>query len=296
MKSSHSFVSCPICNSRRNTLLYPANISKKYFDLPYKISSSDYGQHLDIFICSSCHTYFENVTKLQNAIKSHYRTLFDTDYEQGRPHRTLAFRRVLNKIRDIKSHGKLLDIGCATGAFLMEAKKHSYTVYGVEPSTWGSSIARKKYHLNVQTKSIENINFPDNYFDVVTLLDVIEHLYDPATTLKRISIMVKKGGLICVVTPNVSSLASKMLREKWWHIRPSHFFYFSPPTIKRLFKQAKLKIIVTRQYVWYLSLAYLLTRLLKLVGINFTIKSNMLDKIPISINLGDSMEIYAIKQ
>lgn len=287
---------CPLCSSDRLTLLYAGNIKKDYFDSQYKISSSEYGQHLDIFRCLNCNVVFENIAGLKKSINKHYKTLDDVAYEEERDNRARAFKRIISKLKEIKSSGKLLDIGCATGALLVEAQKQGYSTYGLEPSLWASKIAREKYHLNVKTGRVEDMRYSKNNFDIVTLLDVIEHLVRPDLIVQKVASVLKKGGVVCIVTPDFGSTASRILGERWWHVRPSHFYYFEHRIMRSLLEKAGFEIIISRQYKWYLSADYLMERFLKLVGIRWVVRSGMLSNITLGINLGDSMEIYAVKK
>lgn len=304
---------CPICKKKKLRLVYPANIKRDYFDKSYKrslkaslenefsssaykISGSEYGKHLDIFRCQECGVVFEETSLMREKILNYYSDWRDQVYEDERQNRTLAFKRIVSKIREFRPSGKLLDVGCATGTLLVEAKNSGYEVYGIESSFWASKIAQKKYHLNVTTGFIERSDFAEEYFDIVTLIDVIEHLYNPKLTLQKISRLIKKGGVICIVTPNIESFAAKVFREKWWHIRPCHFFYFSSKTMNALLKTTGFEIILFRTYKWYLSISYLFQRALKLLSFQKGLNIEILKKLTMGIDLRDSMEIYAVKK
>jgi 2-polyprenyl-3-methyl-5-hydroxy-6-metoxy-1,4-benzoquinol methylase len=287
---------CPICNKKRLYLVYPANIKKDYFDKSYLISGSEYGKHLDIYRCLRCGVVFEDMSLVREKIANFYQDLHDQAYEDERQNRTLAFKRIVSKIREFKPSGKLLDVGCATGSLLVEARNSGYDVYGIEPSSWASEIARKKYNLNVVAGCIEEKDFPREYFDIVTLIDVIEHLYEPKLALQKISRLIKEKGLICVVTPNIESFTARIFGEKWWHIRPSHFCYFPPKTMNALLKATGFEIIFLRTYKWYFSFSYLFQRVLRLLSFQRRLNFEILKKLTVGINLRDSMEVYAIKK
>jgi len=286
---------CPVCKERELSLLYPANIKKNYFIGSYLISGLDYGQHLDIYHCQKCGLVFERIDLLKREITNYYQNWQDSVYEEERANRAVSFRRIISKIKSLKPTGKLLDVGCATGALLIEAKKKGYEVYGIESSSWASEIARGKYGLNVTTGFIEGSEFSRNSFDIVTMVDVIEHFQEPGVSLQKIFRLLKKDGLICVVTPNIESFAAKIFGERWWHIRPGHFFYFSPQTIKTLFEMAGFETIFSRTYKWYLSFSYLFERGLKLLSLQSK-PNEILKKITLGIDLKDSLEVYATKK
>jgi len=289
---------CPLCQSKKIYLVYPANVDKSYFDNSYRISGSAYGKHLNIYRCPRCGFVFEEISPIREKIANYYLRSDDQSYEDERKNRALAFKRIISRIKEFKPSGRLLDVGCATGALLVEARKSGFETYGIESSSWAAKIAQKKYRLDVKRGFFDQTSFPKGYFDVVTLIDVIEHLCEPKLSLLRVNGLLKKGGVICVVTPNIESFMARVFGERWWHIRPGHFFYFSPKTIKLLLKMTGFKIIALRTYKWYLSFSYLLHRLLKLLLVQEKIsldKTEILKKLTVGIDLRDSMEIYATK-
>ncbi|MFZ5366166.1 MAG: class I SAM-dependent methyltransferase [Patescibacteria group bacterium] len=287
---------CPICGVSNLSLVFPANIGPAPFKRSYKISGTDYGKHLDILRCLSCGIVFQEIGFSRKAIDHYYQSLDDPQYEEERINRSLAFKRIIKSLKKIRAAGKLLDVGCATGAFLVEARNYGYEVYGIEPSNWAVKIAREKYHLKVKKGFLKNVKFPKESLQLVTLIDVLEHLVDPISSLRKVCSLLEQDGVICIVMPNINSLAARILGERWWHIRPGHFFYFSPKTIKFLLEMTGFEIIISRRYKWYLSASYFFQRLLKLLSIPCKIKFKGLEKITLGIDLGDSMEVYAVKK
>ncbi len=124
--------------------------------------------------------------------------------------------------------GNLLDVGCSYGFFLNVARKHGWTVKGVEMGSRPAEYARTKNGLDVFEGSLQRSNFADSSFDVVTLFHVIEHAQNPLDLLSTIRRVLKEGGLLVMLTPNIESLHSLMLGRDWtWLHPPDHLFYFS---------------------------------------------------------------------
>ena len=145
-----------------------------------------------------------------------YISMTDDKYleeEEGRRASARYILKYLNKRKDGK--GTLLDIGCAAGFLLDEARKDGWDVYGVELSEWAVKHAREKMGLkNVCQGTLTEAQFPANFFDVVVMTDVIEHLIDPKTTLDGIRLLLKPNGMMCCNTPDVNSLMSRILGAK----------------------------------------------------------------------------------
>ena len=90
--------------------------------------------------------------------------------------------------------GLTVDSFCAT-------RGRGWDAEGVEPSPVLGELAREKFGLKVKTGALESAAFPDESFDVITLLDVIEHLHDVRTMLKEIRRIIKPDGVFFIKTP-----------------------------------------------------------------------------------------------
>ena len=96
-----------------------------------------------------------------------------------------TFHNMLLKILPYKKYGNILDIGTASGFLLEEAKKLGFEPYGVELSEYSSSIAKKKFGDDrIHNGTLETSQFDKNFFDVITMTDLLEHVQDPVSTLK----------------------------------------------------------------------------------------------------------------
>ncbi|AUJ49883.1 methyltransferase [Brachyspira hyodysenteriae] len=96
-----------------------------------------------------------------------------------------TFNEVLKKILPYCNYGNLLDIGCSSGLLLEEAKSFGFDTYGIEISEYASNIAKKRIGSNrIHSGTLETSNFNKNFFNVITMIDVIEHVRNPIETLK----------------------------------------------------------------------------------------------------------------
>lgn len=123
----------------------------------------------------------------------------------------------------IPYRGKLLDVGSGNGAFVDLTREMGYTSYGVDYVN----------HKWTYYGSLNDVKFPTEYFDVVTIHDVLEHFVDPLKTLKEARRVLKPGGRLIVDFPNYFSEAGKH------HWRPiQHLWYFTEPQVKELLEKA----------------------------------------------------------
>lgn len=139
--------------------------------------------------------------------------------------------------------GRLLDVGCAAGFFLAEAKAF-YEVQGVELSAWSSAYARERLGLPVSTGTLQEAALPAAHFDIVTLWDVIEHVPDPVPLLGEAARVLKPGGRLVLTTGDWGS-AYAQARQADWHLMtpPWHLSFFSRATMARAGARAGLRVL-----------------------------------------------------
>lgn len=149
----------------------------------------------------------------------------------------------LHLIKSYRRNGRMLDIGCGNGAFIYSAEKRGWKVSGVELSESNALYARDKRGLNVQLGTIFDAKFSDEYFDVVTMWEVIEHLNSPLQYLKETNRILRKDGAVLISTPNINSLTRFLIHDRWEIFSPEkHLNLFSQNTITTLFKKTGFKI------------------------------------------------------
>lgn len=157
--------------------------------------------------------------------------------------------------------GRLLDIGCGTGTFLVHMRALGWEVAGVEPDPGAVTIAQRLLGTEAIHQGIlEEAALPADSFDAITMSHVIEHVPEPVNTLKACMQVLKPGGKLVVLTPNVESLGHRIFSNAWRPLEvPRHLFLFSPYTLGKCAIKAGLKIEGMRtssaggRYVWITS-------------------------------------------
>ncbi len=139
--------------------------------------------------------------------------------------------------RSITGGKKILDVGCGYGFLLNEMQSRGWDVKGLEVSKTGRDYTRSKWSFQVYSQPLETLELPENTFDVVTLLYVIEHVFDPLKLLLKINRILKPGGLVLLrwphTTPVVRILGPLSSKLDLYHT-PYHLYDFSPKTIERI--------------------------------------------------------------
>lgn len=296
-----SNVDCHVCGSRRVEIVYKKKGKRQD---AYFITDNFYGVHPQIVKCFDCGLIFVYPLEPQKKVTKRYEEFVDLEYEKERNFRAQSQRKTLEIISKLQpKKGKLLDIGCATGILLEEASKIGWDGYGIEASVWASKIAQEKYGLNVYRGTIEDVEYKQKNFDVITCIDVIEHVNTPRQLVEKANYLLKKGGIFCVITPDISSIAPKILREKWWHIRPDHLYYFTLETLKPLLESSDFEIVYVAKPGWSFSYDYWISRFKRNSRLIYSIL-NIMHKVPIfniitkntyTFNFKDEIAIYCRK-
>jgi SAM-dependent methyltransferase len=144
---------------------------------------------------------------------------------------------------DAPSRGKLLDVGCGNGEFLVTMRGLGWDVQGVEADPEAAGLAREKHGLPVLTGTLEDADLPAASFDAITMQHVIEHLPNPVTSLTHCGRLLKEGGKLIVITPCSESLGHRAFRRSWFPLDPPrHLHLFSPQTLNWATRRAKMEV------------------------------------------------------
>ncbi len=289
---------CPVCESpafrpwRRGTF-DPAELDAEAM----KITDSRYGRIWDLSRCDRCGHIFADPCPAAEVVDSLYSRLEDPAYDEEAAGRGRNFVRLLRRLEKIlPERGSLCDVGAATGILMSLARGRGWTVDGVEPSGWAVAEARAKYGLSVRRGTFEQTDLPSGSFDAVTMVDFIEHTARALDAAVRAAEVLKPGGVLCLVTPDLRSLSARLAGRRWWHFRPAHLAYFSRRSLDVLFERAGFSVVARRRYAWTFSANYLARRLPIVRALARGRKTaSFLKRIPIKLALGDSFEIYARK-
>jgi len=287
--------SCPLCgHSPCAPFRRPIPIPDQLQSEDVRITDSRYGKRWPLFRCPSCTFVFADPVPDSIGLAELYGNLQDDEYSGERENRARNFLPILSRIRRFSPAGKrLLDVGAASGIFLDLARRHGFAVEGVEPSSFLVREARELYDLELFCGTLDT--FPERpQYDVVTLLDIIEHVFDPAGMLRQVHGRMNPGGLLVAVTPDISSLAANLTGEHWWHFRLAHLQFFNRRSLEHILRCSGFHPLAMRRYAWHFSYHYLLTRLFPRLKSGGGLQ-NVLKKLNLKLQLFDSLEIYARK-
>lgn len=286
---------CPLCGSKNAKLWRKGNIESVKVE-EFKITDYQYGKHWDLLKCIDCNFIFSDPFPPVE-VSNIYKEIVDSEYVEEEKGRSGNFKNILKTLNKIsKDKGAFLDVGSATGIMMNLARKEGWKVYGVELSSWAVEEAKRRFGLEIIKGDFLEVEIPQNFFKVVSLLDIIEHVSDPGKMMEKVWKILKKDGICVLVTPDVMSLTAKIMGEKWWHFRPAHIGFFSKESLLYLLSSKGFEIVKLKRYKWRFSLYYIASRIkfLKKLGESKFLKPT-LKRILVILPLMDSLEIYARK-
>jgi SAM-dependent methyltransferase len=156
------------------------------------------------------------------------------DYRGAEPVLRREFAHTADFIRTYRAGGRLLDVGCAYGFFLQEAKRF-YDVAGIELAEDAAAHARANGLHVISGVADEDTLAMLGMMDVIVLLDVIEHLPDPHGTLQLCARHLNPGGIIVITTGDFASLYARLAGARWRLMTPpQHLWYFTRASIERM--------------------------------------------------------------
>ena len=229
----------------------------------YLIPGKQWGRHVK---CRNCHLVYMNPIEKVSKTNEYYHNAKNSHAPTIRDSYLRTAKSQMNLIRKHANGTNLLDIGCAHGFFLFAAAQAGYKTKGIEISQDAAAYAKREFGLNVEAKAFEDLRFPENHFDVVTLWQVLEHVPYPLAVLREVHRILKPKGLVAVSTPNIEGTPSRLLKKKWWDIKRLHVNQFSTDTLADIVRSAEFKNIYPASYRGFISLSILLTMMLKYVN------------------------------
>jgi len=228
---------CHVCNAQDMKILYPL-------------------KHFNVLQCRRCGLVCTDLPVNRTKLEEMYGDPYFQERHQyffkgpgeapGEGPNIRDFQKGLSLIERYKQGGILLDVGCAIGVFLSLARDRGWECWGTDISPYAASYARESLGLNVFSGEVHEQQFPERFFDVITLWDVVEHFSDPSFQLHHLHRILKDDGILFLNTPNQEALLRLLAHvifkssrgrivypvEKLYH--EFHLFYFTAHTLSLL--------------------------------------------------------------
>lgn len=198
----------------------------------------------DIVTCNKCSVTYLRTRPLVAELEKMYQAY------ASQPGSHMALPRTIEQVRtsglrrdnflsQVVEHagppGRVLDIGSGWGAFLMNARSRGYEVDGVEICGEMADFATNIFGVVTRKKQMEECDFKDGSFKVVTMIHSLEHMPSQRRTLSHIHRIMKDDGYLCGIVPNFGSYCSEKMRDQWPWLDPHmHYAHFTPKTLNQV--------------------------------------------------------------
>lgn len=230
-------VPCDICQ-----------VSDDDFEVEARSLYSD--ERFRIVRCRRCGLVYVNPRIEEQAKLAHIAALSgtmsveDTQSRDGGVHKL-----VLDTLERHCPRGRLLDVGCATGGLLRQARERGWQVAGVEAARPLAEFAASRYGLDVRAATLESAGFAEATFDAVVMVNTIEHLYHPARVVREAFRILRPGGVLYSMTPDYDHRLVRLvqafgLMKDADRLDPTaHPYYFTPRTHATLVERQGFSVI-----------------------------------------------------
>lgn len=234
MRAIATVRACPFCDARRGRRVWPE-------------AGYTYVR------CSSCGGIFSNLSEAEYERERH-----NVWNDQGPDDATLEFYgparlRAHDEFLDRQpscGNGRLLDVGCGLGFFLERAQKRGWDVHGLDTSPVWVPLANSRLGApRVELATLEEASFAPKSFALITVWDVIEHIFDPIPFLARLGELLAPDGRLFIRTPNIAYGYPVYAVRRWLlhhdvALGPTnHVVYFAASTMRRALRRANLRAI-----------------------------------------------------
>lgn len=181
-----------------------------------------------------------------------------------RRRKLITRRRLIERYSD-RRQGRLLDVGCGTGLFVNEMAQSGWWITGLDPVPSAIEYLRDRLGLNAFQGTLSEFHGNPEFFDVITLWDVLEHTFSPTTELSRAYDLLRDDGLLALSVPNWNSFDRRLFGQHWQGLDPPrHLFTFDERTLRATLGHVGFSVIASICFVpGYFSFAMSLERWLQ---------------------------------
>jgi 2-polyprenyl-3-methyl-5-hydroxy-6-metoxy-1,4-benzoquinol methylase len=227
----------------------------------FRITDAAYGSSWPMERCRHCDFVFASISRSVDLLDL-YGQMSDPEYARSQVSRVLQMRWLLTAARNEHPGARtLLDVGAATGLLVAEARRMGLDAVGIEPSEALVSVGRSSNGVDLLHGVLPHPALTERRFDIVCMVDVIEHVTDPLQLLMDARALLAPDGILIVVTPDIQSLTARALGSRWWHHRLAHVCFFDRQSMEQACSRAALSVRREFRARWFFQIEYLAVRM-----------------------------------
>lgn len=234
---------CPVCGDSSSS--------------PFLVCKDHLVSHRNFFIvkCNACSFRFTNPRPDEGEISTYYNSkqyishndssngIIGTVYRLVRGYALQSKLKLINRLNG--GAGRVLDVGCGTGAFLETCKASGWNIAGIEPDPTARAATMKRLQIDVPP-SLDRLSRAE-LFDVITLWHVLEHVHNLDQTVRQLKKLLSEEGALLIAVPNSDSYDATYFKENWAaYDIPRHLYHFTPSTIESIFRKHGFRLVEQR--------------------------------------------------
>lgn len=234
---------CPICIGTSRQMIYASTLTME-------ISSTNipnpYSAHYQINQCLGCDLRFSSPILDDAGVNALYTQSGEGNVVAGEEDNVRFTMKNYYKLVRPHIHNKtrVLDIGCDVGYFLEATLNDGFAeLYGLEPTKPALEVAEKLPNSFMSEKFYEEISYPPNHFDLISMIHVLDHLVDPSIALKKAKHELNIGGIVFAVVHNSKSLLGRIMGEKFPVYNLYHHYFFTKDTLRKLLESQGFEVV-----------------------------------------------------
>ncbi len=210
------------------------------------------GAAIHFMRCRTCGLVYMNPRLTESAIARFYDKVYPlilprADYEQHhdvRSHYLLDITAAY--LAPSTAPVSVLDIGCGGGQFLSAAQERGWQIYGSEVSTVAAQAVSQRLGVSIHIGDFRDMPLPLESLDVITLLEVMEHLRAPVDFVRDAVALLKPGGMLVIEVPNIAAAEyrlARLLGQMYRGFIVEHLYYFSPRFMQTLMRDLNMRVV-----------------------------------------------------
>lgn len=232
---------CPVCGGKRAEPLFHQSFQSLERGGPVDA--------YDVVVCAVCGSSFADGIPTQAEFDDYYRELSKYEYacragkeSEDDNHRLKIMAELIQSIISDKSCS-VLEIGCANGRLLSYLREAGVAnVTGIDPSPGCARAAKLLYDIPVETDTIFGLRKPDDGYDVVIALGVLEHIRDLERAVRNIRAVTRDDGRVFIAVPDASHLIATQ-DAPFQEFSTEHINFFSPVSLRYLMEASGFQVV-----------------------------------------------------
>ena len=232
-------ISCPACGTLEHSTLLKSK--------DYRFKTTD--ESFNIVKCSQCNFVFLNPMPDKTDIIRFYASDFNKE-DQTLPYKVVIepFFKLLESstiglLKKYKTEGRILDIGCGNGSFILTMQNYGYDIWGCELNPDAKKYTAASLNGRILYKDIKECNFAPKSFDIITMFHSLEHIHDLGGLFREISRVLKDEGILYICVPNMDFFEYHIFRAYYYNLEvPRHLYFFTKKSLKDALLKGGFKV------------------------------------------------------